>query len=82
MYWPLNAPREYSAYNAFGTKSETNEEGRVNTADSNDTSSGDDTIIGLEVARNGRLFATITTITLTVWQISVRYSGHLSTRSD
>jgi hypothetical protein len=39
-------------------------------------------IIGLTVSRNGLMFATITTTTLTIWQTRVRCNNNLYRESD
>ena len=83
MYWPLNTPKVYTAYNTIGKADNSNAKGSAQgPASDNDALPRDSTIIGLEVGRNGHLFATITTITLTIWQLSVGTRGCLLARSD
>ena len=62
MYWPLGAPRIYAA-------NPRPQDPRTGTDDA--TAQTD--LLALRVSRNGYLFATITTSTLTVWQTRVCY---------
>lgn len=76
MYWPLGAPRVYAAAkrrrkgsNANANGNQSREGGDEDEKEVNDNSSS--ALIGLCVARNGHLFATITNTSLTIWQTSV-----------
>ena len=84
MYWPLNAPKVYAAHNGFrrANRGSAKSSAEASTLVGDDALARDSTIIGLEVARNGHLFATITAITLTIWQLAVGPSGLLLARSD
>ena len=67
MYWPLGAPQVYAA---------TTSRRKLPKSSSSDDSEvaedkGATVLLGLRVSRSGRLFATITAKTLTVWQTSV-----------
>ena len=76
MYWPLGAPKIYAATKRTRKQQEVcNEE----EADTEGESKEDTAILGLQVARNGHLFATITDTTLTIWQSSVRSVSHIDT---
>ena len=67
MYWPLNAPRIYSAKGSKRRKLH-----EVKEDDSEDNVDCDDRLIlGLRVSRSGHLFTTITTSSLNIWQTSV-----------
>ena len=79
MYWPLGAPRIYTA-NKRRRKAQ-------NGADAEDTDGGNDAkdnapIIGLRASRNGHLFTTITETALTVWQASVCIGQVVPANSD
>lgn len=74
MYWPLGAPRVYAAAKRRrkGTNTNENDGGEGGDEDEKDFNvNNPSSLIGLCVARNGRLFATITNSTLTIWQTSV-----------
>lgn len=76
MYWPLGAPRVYAAAKRRRKGSNRNENdggegGDEDEKEVNDSDSNSSALIGLCVARNGRLFATITNTSLTIWQTSV-----------
>lgn len=66
MYWPLGVPRIYAA--ATKRRKVNGGDDYENEASENQPSA----LLGLRVSRNGHLFATITTTTMTVWQTSVR----------
>ena len=68
MYWPLGAPRVYAASRRRRKGNISDQEDENVTANEDATSSD---ILGLQVARNGHLFVTITDIGLTVWQTAV-----------
>ena len=68
MYWPLGAPRVYAASRRRRKPPISYEEG--GDVD-NVEEAGSAKIIGLQVARNGHLFVTITETALFVWQTSV-----------
>lgn len=69
MYWPLGAPRVYTV-NKLRKTSALASDGDQS---SNESVVEDKVIRGLQVSRNGHLFATITETSLTIWQTSVRY---------
>lgn len=68
MYWPLGAPRIYAASDKPRRKSGS---GLDDPLDGDPTDEDDPTLTGLQISRNGHLFATITTTTLMIWQTSV-----------
>ncbi len=70
MYWPLGAPRVYAATRPRGKLSQPNgtEDSEAEAVDRDAAG-----LLGLRVSRNGHLFATITTKTLTIWQTSVSW---------
>lgn len=66
MYWPLGMPRVYTAPVKPMPHIDEDE------SSSEDENGPDDRIIaGLQTSRNGAVFATITTTTLNIWQVSV-----------
>ena len=73
MYWPLGAPRVYAAarprQKPARTNGTSNSEGEAEVKDATE-------LLGLRVSRSGRLFATITAKTLTIWQSSVSWHSH------
>ena len=73
MYWPLGEPRVYAAAKRRRKDSDANEnDGEGGDEDEKEVIDNNPTaLIGLRVARNGHLFATITKTALTIWQTSV-----------
>ena len=67
MYWPLGAPRVYAVNKLRKTSAPASDEDQSG----NESVVEDNVIRGLEVSRNGHLFATITQTSLTIWQTSV-----------
>ena len=66
MYWPLGAPRVYAASRRKRKPSDNSDE--KENGETEEAASG---ILGLQVARNGHLFITITETAVTVWQTAV-----------
>ncbi|MCJ1308115.1 hypothetical protein MMC25_001767 [Agyrium rufum] len=62
MYWPVNAPRVYTA-----VKRRKRQANNAST-ESSSAQLADDKIIDVQVTRNGHLFATISRTALTIWQ--------------
>ena len=73
MYWPLNAPRIYSA-NKRRRKPRDDDSVSSQQRDAEGEEKENAAILGLKVSRNGHLLTTITETTLTIWQASVRQS--------
>lgn len=70
MYWPLGVPQIYAVATRRRNTVRANGDGDYeNEASENQHPAA---LLGLRVSRNGHLFATITTTTMTVWQTSVR----------
>lgn len=79
MYWPLSAPRVYAA----PSKPELPLEDGHDVAQNGDEEKSEATaLLGMQISRNGHIFATITVTTLNIWQSSVSYNLHLPTNSD
>lgn len=69
MYWPLGVPQIYAAATQRRNPVRASGDGDYeDEAPENQPSA----LLGLRVSRNGHLFATITTTTMTIWQTSVR----------
>ena len=79
MYWPIGAPRIYASVKKHRRHIERPED---NGAENEDTDEASNSILGLRVARNGHLFATITETALIIWQTNVRNSDPDLTGSD
>ncbi|KAL8685639.1 MAG: hypothetical protein Q9218_007636 [Villophora microphyllina] len=69
MYWPLGAPRIYSA-NRKRRKEHTEDDdgGQQQMEDAQEEANA--TVLGLRTSRSGHLIATVTATTLTIWQAS------------
>ena len=76
MYWPLGAPRIYAASRR---KRKPHEPDKEDDTESEGETNHNTAVLGLQVARNGHLFTTITDTALTVWQSSVRKTMHVDT---
>ena len=79
MYWPLGAPKVYAAARR---RRKLSKDGSDSEEDEQNAESPSEAILGLRVARNGHLFATITTATLNVWHASVRMISLVLSVSD
>ncbi|MCJ1382628.1 hypothetical protein MMC17_005741 [Xylographa soralifera] len=66
MYWPLGAPRVYAARKLSLSSPTENGQTRTQAHEEEKYSA----LLGLRVLRNGQQFATITTISLNIWQTS------------
>ena len=77
MYWPLGAPKVYAAAKRRRKAPEADDgDGEVVEAKAKKAYA----ILGLQVARNGQVFATVTASALTIWQTSVRTQQRRSDR--
>jgi hypothetical protein len=94
MYWPVGVPRIY-ALNSIANRStlEADEDqrdpqeetpGNENEGEkiAEASQAPDASVIGLQVSRNGHIFATITRSSLAIWQARVCLSASISTISD
>lgn len=68
MYWPLGVPQIYAATQRRNPLRASGDGDYEDEAPESQSSA----LLGLRVSRNGHLFATITTTTMTIWQTSVR----------
>ena len=69
MYWPLGAPKVYAAAKRRRKAPEADDsDGEAVEAQAKKAYA----ILGLQVARNGQVFATVTASALTIWQTLVR----------
>ena len=73
MYWPIGCPQIFGANRPVENSTVGDEEGEGG-GDNEDAKDFDPAhLLGLRVSRDGRLFATITAIRLTIWQTSVSH---------